>query len=161
MRNLLISCIIGTLCLFTNMHTQARTIQFEEEILPILQEKCWRCHSSRVKEPSAGLLLDTPKQLMSGNEYGPIITRMLPDESILVERIEIKPGKRGAMPPAGQGDPCSPKQIALIREWIKQGAKTGDWQGYQKPKQAYQPKDQRNNSPLSHQKYGKMIKIRG
>ena len=71
MRNLLISCITGTLCLFTNMHTQARTIQFEEEILPILQEKCWRCHSSRVKEPSAGLLLDTPKQLMSGNEYGP------------------------------------------------------------------------------------------
>ncbi|MFL2877300.1 MAG: DUF1549 domain-containing protein [Pontiellaceae bacterium] len=161
MKNLLIIVYTGTLCLFTNMHTQARTIQFEKEILPILQEKCWRCHSSRVKEPSAGLLLDTPKQLMSGNEYGPVITRMLPDESVLVERIEIKPGKRGAMPPTGQGDPCSPKQIALIREWIKQGAKTGDWQGYQKPKQAYQPKDQRYNSPLSHQQYGKNDKNPG
>ena len=161
MKNRAFIIIIGTLCLFTNMHTQARTIQFEEEILPILQEKCWRCHSSRVKEPSAGLLLDTPKQLMSGNEYGPVITRMLPDESILVERIEIKPGKRGAMPPTGQGDPCSPKQIALIREWIKQGAKTGDWEGYQKPKQAYQPKDQGYNSPLRHQQYGKNDKNPG
>ncbi len=155
MRNLLTIAIIGTLWLCTSTLTQARTIQFEEEILPILQEKCWRCHSSRVKEPSAGLLLDTPEQLMQGNQYGPVITRMLPDESVLVERIEMKPDKRGVMPPTGQGDPCSPKQIALIREWIQQGAKTGDWQGYQKPKQAYQPKDQRTNSPLSVNQYGK------
>ena len=155
MRNLLTIAIIGTLWLCTSTLTQARTIQFEEEILPILQEKCWRCHSSRVKEPSAGLLLDTPEQLMQGNQYGPVITRMLPDESVLVERIEMKPDKRSVMPPTGQGDPCSPKQIALIREWIQQGAKTGDWQGYQKPKQAYQPKDQRTNSPLSVNQYGK------
>ena len=161
MRSLSIIFIAGTAWICTSMQTQARTIQFEEEILPILQEKCWRCHSSRVKEPSAGLLLDTPEQLISGNEYGPVITRMSPDESVLVERIEIKPGKRGVMPPTGQGDPCSPKQIALIREWIKQGAKTGEWQGYQKPKQAYQPKDQSYNSPLSVNKYGKNEKNPG
>ena len=86
---------------------------------------------------------------------------MLPDESILVERIEIKPGKRGAMPPAGQGDPCSPKQIALIREWIKQGAKTGDWQGYQSQNKHISPKTSETTplSPINNM--GKMIKIRG
>ena len=116
---------ISCLALFLTASASARTIQFEEEILPILQEKCWSCHSSRNKEPSAGLLLDTPEQLLKGNEYGPVITRMLPDESVLVERIALKPSKRGIMPPTGKGEPCSPKQIALIRDWIKQGAKTG------------------------------------
>lgn len=153
--------IISCLTLFLTNTVAARTIQFEEEILPILQEKCWSCHSSRNKEPSAGLLLDTPEQLMNGNEYGPVITRMLPDESVLVERIELKPSKRGIMPPTGKGDPCSPKQIALIREWIKQGAKTGDWKGFEKPKREYQPKDQSNNSPLSNEQYGKNDKNPG
>ena len=161
MKNVFLIAITCIIWLCTSSSTQARTIQFEEEILPILQEKCWRCHSSRVKEPSAGLLLDTPEQLMKGNQYGPVIIRMLPDESILVDRIEMKHGKRGIMPPTGQGDPCTPNQIALIREWIQQGAKTGDWQGYQKPKQAYQPKDQSSNSALSINQYGKNEKNPG
>ena len=143
------------------LQTQAQTIQFEEEILPILQEKCWSCHSSRIKEPSAGLLLDTPEQLLLGNQYGPVITKMLPEESILVERIELNQNQRGVMPPKGHGEPCSPKQIALIKEWIKQGAKTGDWLGYKRPKQQYQPKDQRGNSPLALYQYGKNDKNPG
>ena len=152
---------ISCLALFLTASASARTIQFEEEILPILQEKCWSCHSSRNKEPSAGLLLDTPEQLLKGNEYGPVITRMLPDESVLVERIALKPSKRGIMPPTGKGEPCSPKQIALIRDWIKQGAKTGNWKGFEKPKREYQPKDQSRNSQLADSQYAQNDKNPG
>ena len=152
---------ISCLALFLTASASARTIQFEEEILPILQEKCWSCHSSRNKEPSAGLLLDTPEQLLKGNEYGPVITRMLPNESVLVERIALKPSKRGIMPPTGKGEPCSPKQIALIRDWIKQGAKTGNWKGFEKPKREYQPKDQSRNSPLADSQYAQNDKNPG
>ena len=161
MKGFYISIKLLLFLFFVVLQTQARTIQFEEEILPILQEKCWSCHSSRIKEPSAGLLLDTPEQLLLGNQYGPVITKMLPEESILVERIELNQNQRGVMPPKGHGEPCSPKQIALIKEWIKQGAKTGDWLGYKRPKQQYQPKDQRGNSPLALYQYGKNDKNPG
>ena len=161
MKNRAFIIIIGTLCLFTNMHTQARTIQFEEEILPILQEKCWRCHSSRVKEPSAGLLLDTPKQLMSGNEYGPVITRMLPDESILVERIEIKPGKRGAMPPLAKEIPAHPNKSRSFANGSSKAQKPAIGKATKNQNKHISPKTS-ETTPLSAIKnMGKMIKIPG
>ena len=113
-----------------------------------------------MKEPSAGLLLDTPKQLMSGNEYGPIITRMLPDESILVERIEINPANGVLCPLLAKETPAHLSKSRLFANGSSK-ALNRRLAKLQKPKQAYQPKDQRNNSPLSHQKYGKNDKNPG
>lgn len=133
----------------------ANSIDFESEVLPILQEKCWSCHSSRINNPDAGLLLDTPENIMSGTEYGPVITRLIPEESLLIKRITLNPNKRGIMPPKGKGDPCNPEQVKIISEWIKQGAQFRGWKGYKKPKLEFQKKDQNNNSPLSALQYGK------
>ena len=52
------------------------------------------------------------------------------------------------------------KTNSTIKEWIKQGAKTGDWLGYKRPKQQYQPKDQRE-IPLALYQYGKNDKNPG
>ncbi|MBT8045863.1 MAG: PSD1 and planctomycete cytochrome C domain-containing protein, partial [Pontiella sp.] len=130
------------------------TVDFETELLPILEEKCFRCHSERITEPKAGILLDHPEAIMKGNEYGPIVVKMLPEESVLYERITLPSGKRGIMPPAGKGDPCTPEQIELVRQWIKEGAKFGNWTGNDKPKATKPPKKQNNNSRLSLSNYG-------
>ena len=136
------------------------TVDFESEVLPIIEEKCFRCHSERIKEPEGGVLLNTPDLIMAGNEYGPIITRMLPDKSVLVERISLPHEKLGIMPPVGKGTPCTPEQIETIRQWIKEGSRFGDWAGTEEPKPGKKPK-QINRSRLSVEKYGTKGGIHG
>ncbi len=147
--------ICSALCMLSGVVPRSSAIDFERQVLPMLQEKCWGCHSGRVEEPSAGLLLDTPEHIMAGSEYGRVIVKMLPEESLLVERIALPEKKRGRMPPAGKGEPCTPEQIRMIRAWIQEGANFGEWRGYKKPKREYQPKKSSGNSPLSLGNYGK------
>ena len=129
--NLLITLIFYGI---TQQIVIANSIDFEKKVLPILQEKCWGCHSSRIKEPDAGLLLDTPQNILNGTVYGPVISKSDAKSSILVERIEMDPNKRGIMPPKGKGDPCSPQEIQVIKDWINEGAQFKGWLGYKKPK---------------------------
>ena len=150
--NLLITLIFYGI---TQQIVIADSIDFEKKVLPILQEKCWGCHSSRIKAPDAGLLLDTPQNILNGTLYGPVISKSDAKSSILVERIEMDPNKRGIMPPKGKGDPCSPQEIQIIKDWINEGAQFKGWLGYKKPKVEYQVKDQKNNSVLSAFAYGK------
>ncbi len=130
------------------------TVDFEAEVLPIFEEKCFRCHSARIKEPKAGILLDQAEAIMKGNDYGPIIVKMQPEESVLFERIILPSGKRGIMPPAGKGDPCTPEQIETVRQWIKNGAKFGNWTGKEKHAAVKPPGKPNRNSRLSLNNYG-------
>jgi hypothetical protein len=129
-------------------------IDFEQEVLPIIQEKCYRCHSGRVADPAGELRLDHPDTIMKGTEYGPVIVKMLPGKSSLFERVTLEEGTMGIMPPPGKGDPCTPQQIEVLRQWIIEGAKFGDWEGYSKPNAGKPPKKQNNNSRLSLKNYG-------
>ncbi len=130
------------------------TIDFEKDVLPVFQEKCFRCHSGRIEEPDGDIRLDDADAISLGNEYGPIIKKMLPEKSVLFQRISLPAEKQGIMPPAGKGDPCSPEQLEIIRQWIKEGAKFGDWIGIAKPKAKKRPRKQNNNTRLSLKKYG-------
>ncbi|MBM3768568.1 MAG: hypothetical protein FJW32_24570, partial [Acidobacteria bacterium] len=40
---------------------------FEKQIRPVLAEKCFGCHSAKLREPKAGLRLDTKAGLRSVN----------------------------------------------------------------------------------------------
>jgi hypothetical protein len=128
-------------------------VDFEKEVLPIIEEKCFRCHSGRVKEPEGGIALDHPDRIMEGNEYGPIVVKMLPEESVLYQRITLHEGKRGIMPPAGKGDPCTAEQIEIVKQWINEGAKFGDWKGEDKHNPVKAPR-QVNSTRLSIENYG-------
>ena len=46
---------------------------FEKEIRPVLAEKCYGCHSSKLKSPMGGLVLDTKAGVRSGGNGGPVI----------------------------------------------------------------------------------------
>jgi len=128
-------------------------VDFETEVLPIIQEKCFRCHSERIEKPGGDLLLDTPASIIKGTEYGPILVKMLPEQSVLFERISLPENKRGIMPPPGKGDPCTPKQKEIIANWIREGARFGGWTGIEKPETVKAPKPA-NNSRLSIEQYG-------
>lgn len=130
------------------------TIDFEAQVLPIFQEKCFRCHSDRTKEPGAEIRLDQAALIMAGNDYGPIIKKTVPEESVLFQRITLPADKQGIMPPAGKGDPCSPKQLELIQQWIKEGATFGNWTSTKKPPLTKHPKKKKESSRLSINNYG-------
>jgi mono/diheme cytochrome c family protein len=92
---------------------------FADDILPIFQESCVRCHGevdeSGFPYTEAGLSLMTYEDVMNGSEFGSVVEPGNPDDSYLLTQVE-----NGDMP--DEGDPLTPEQIALIREWIEAGA---------------------------------------
>jgi len=78
---------------------------FEKEIRPVLVEKCYGCHSSKLKSPMAGLTLDTA----AGTRK--VVDRLLAAISYADPVIR--------MPPTGK---LSERQIEVFTQWVKAGA---------------------------------------
>ena len=101
-------------------------ISFNDTIQPILSENCYACHGPDPGARKAGLRLDrgefayAPHQ-DAHDKFGPAIIPGNPDKSPLVRRIETKNAK-DRMPPPEAHKTLKPEQIALLREWVKQGA---------------------------------------
>jgi hypothetical protein len=91
------------------------TIQFAQQIAPILEQHCVRCHSSSRRK--GDISLETSADLRA-NDF---VVAGDPDSSHLVELIRLD-GERPAMPK--DGDPLSDEQVSVIRRWILEGA---DW----------------------------------
>src|SRR2546421_11385918 len=88
-------------------------IQFEKEVLPILEANCAKCHSG--SSPQGRLDVRTRTSLLKGGSSGPAIVPGAPDRSLLYSRIES-----GQMPVGGK--PLAKEEIDRVRMWIEQGA---------------------------------------
>ena len=108
-------------------------VDFEEEVWPILEERCVECHKApfeqngRRKEPKAGLRLDGAGHIMAGSDEGPVIVVDHPSKSSLYQRVILPSTDDDIMPP--KGDPLTFKQQELIRKWIAQGVDFSKWVG--------------------------------
>ncbi|CAN5890630.1 hypothetical protein BH23PLA1_BH23PLA1_04480 [soil metagenome] len=91
------------------------SVSFSKQVLPILQKNCQGCHQPA--KDQGGLILTTHAALLQGGEGGPGVEPGQPDESVLLDNIA---GDAPLMPP--NGDPLSAEAVALIRDWIAQGA---------------------------------------
>jgi mono/diheme cytochrome c family protein len=113
-------------------------ISFNDTIQPILSENCYACHGPDPGARKAGLRLDraefayAPHQ-DSHDKFGPAIIPGNPDKSPLVRRIETKTPK-DRMPPPEAHKTLKPEQIALLREWVKQGAQYEELWSFLPPK---------------------------
>jgi len=116
----------------------AKKLSFNDTIQPILSENCYACHGPDPGARKAGLRLDrgefafAPHQ-DSHEKYGPAIIPGNPDKSPLVHRIETKNAK-DRMPPPEAHKTLKPEQIALLREWVKQGAEYEELWSFVPPK---------------------------
>lgn len=116
-----------SLSLFYAAASQAE-VQFNRDIRPILSDRCFACHGPDAGNRKAGLRLDIEAAAKAELRQGrvPIVPGQ-PDQSELFRRITTEK-KALRMPPAYAGhDALSPQQIALIRQWIEQGA---SWQAH-------------------------------
>lgn len=88
-------------------------VSFSAEVLPILEQYCWECHSEQNTE--LGLRLDSYEGVMAGSDYGTVIEPGDPDGSLLIDMVES-----GDMPE--EGDPVPPELLEIIKTWIAEGA---------------------------------------
>jgi uncharacterized protein DUF1553/uncharacterized protein DUF1549/cytochrome c len=91
---------------------------FETKIRPVLATKCYACHSSSLKAPMGGLLLDTKAGLRKGGAAGPVIVPGKPDECRLLRAMSYT-DPHLQMPPGGK---LAESTLADFRQWIAAGA---------------------------------------
>jgi uncharacterized membrane protein len=134
----------------------AAKVDFEKQILPILEKNCVECHTTKpgpdgkVKKPKGGITFDTKDGLMAEKKKVKLLVPKKPDESAIYNAITLPADHDDRMPPAKKGAPLSKEQTDLIKQWIDEGADFGKWVGAkpdpkskdaEKPKGAEKPKD--------------------
>src|SRR5262249_45396428 len=94
-------------------------IDFTRQIEPIFARNCYQCHGAQ--KAMGQLRLDGKEFALKGGLSGAAIVPGDSKRSPLVKRI-LGEGDEARMPMGGA--PLTPTQIAMIRQWIDQGA---DW----------------------------------
>ena len=92
----------------------ARDLFFEQNVRPLLAEKCYSCHGD--KKQKAGLRLDSLEAILKGGESGPAVVAGKPEESLIVEAINYQGLE---MPPTGK---LAPEKVAVLTRWVALGA---------------------------------------
>ncbi len=92
-----------------------RKVDFEKDIQPLLEQKCYACHSEEVQQ--SGLRLDKRQNALRGGDYGPVIVSGNSAESKLIRRLVNGDGGL-QMPPTGA---LTDEEIGVLRAWIDQG----------------------------------------
>lgn len=98
------------------VHGAAEPVTFEKHIRPILKAQCFHCHGEE-GETKGGLDVRLARFILKGGEEGPAIVPGQAEKSHLLELV-----KKGEMP-KGKSK-LKDKEIAIIEQWIQQGAKT-------------------------------------
>ena len=108
-------------------------INFEIQILPILQNRCFSCHSApkidangTITKPKGAVQLDSAKGIETSLQ-GEVVIAGKPEDSLLYQRITLPEDDTSIMPPPDAGEPLSKQEIDLIRKWIEQGTDYGEW----------------------------------
>ena len=94
-------------------------IDFETQIRPIFEQRCYECHGANKQK--GRLRLDQRASVFRGEDHED--WRIIPgdpEESEVFHRISLPADDFDIMPP--EGDPLTAEQIALIRQWIAEGA---------------------------------------
>ena len=108
-------------------------IDFGTQIRPLLNKHCVSCHGS-VRQAGEISFIYREQALASGDSGNPTIVPGKPHESELIARItSADEGER--MPPGDeQREGLTPAEIALLTEWVKQGATWTDHWAFVKPR---------------------------
>lgn len=97
----------------------AGTVRFKEDIQPIFEASCLRCHG--VERPKGRFRLTTRANALSGGASG---VAVIPGESeaspLIFYVARLVPDME--MPPEGKDEPLTAEQVGLLRTWIDQGA---------------------------------------
>ena len=87
---------------------------FSQKVKPLLQRKCFECHSSKSDELKGNLKLESVDDILKGGDSGPAV-KAGDDDSLLLKVIRYQVEDK-QMPPSGKLDD---EDIRVIAEWVK------------------------------------------
>ena len=113
-----------------------QAVDFKKDVEPIIKESCVKCHIPRIykgrkKKPGGGLRLDTAENMMKGNGDGE--KSIIPgnaEKSSFYKLTTLGEDHDDIMP--SKGDTLTKAQQETLKKWINDGAKFGDWKGFDK-----------------------------
>lgn len=118
------------LCLLTLCSsTLAGELEFNRDIRPILSENCFHCHGPDKETREAKLRLDTREGALKKDAIIP----GKPEDSEVMYRITTD-DEDDLMPPPEHHLELSKKDIAILEQWIKEGAEYQQHWSFEKPK---------------------------
>lgn len=97
----------------------ADSISFQDDVHPILSERCFKCHAG--DDRKGGLSMNTRELFLEGGEFGDAVEIGVSADSLLLELITSNDSEE-QMPP--KGERLSPEQIDILARWIDAGL---DW----------------------------------
>tara|TARA_R110002096_G_scaffold435701_2_gene662183 strand:+ start:3395 stop:4342 length:948 start_codon:yes stop_codon:yes gene_type:complete len=152
----------ATLILLSGVGIANAEVDFEKEILPLLEKSCISCHKApyeedgRLKKPKAGLRFDGAWAIMAGGENGKVLEPGDPGDSEMYWRTTLEEDDDDFMPP--KGDKWTDADKKLVFNWIKEGAKFGGWEGSLEGKPTETKKPEKVYVSWIQQHYEKLAK---
>ncbi len=111
----LFSLAIAILSLGSSLFAQKAPLT-DKDVLPIV-ERCLQCHGEALH--MGNLDLRTRASILQGGNSGQVIVPGHADDSLLIKRVS---GVTKPLMPMAPVAPLKPEEIAILKEWINQGA---------------------------------------
>ncbi|MFO0967306.1 MAG: c-type cytochrome domain-containing protein [Gemmataceae bacterium] len=92
---------------------------YAKHVRPVFAKYCVECHNA--KDLKGGLNLETFKAILEGGDRGDVLVPGQPDKSWIVNLVEGT--QKPIMPPKTAKHRPTKEEIALLRAWVKAGAK--------------------------------------
>ncbi len=99
----------------------ARTIDFADDVFPILKSRCFECHQG--SDASSGHRLDSREDLLGETTGVPLVAVGRNESSKLIRLVTQATGD-GKMPP--EGPRLTDVQVAILKAWIDEGLSWDD-----------------------------------
>jgi hypothetical protein len=141
-----ISCVHGE----SPVGANAKEIDFNRDIRPLLSDRCNLCHGSDQKHREGGFRLDERESAIGEADSGghPIVPGD-PAASEIVKRL-LAEDESERMPPRDSGKkPLTDQQIQMVCLWIEQGAKYDKHWAFVAPRRTAAPDVKQATWPLN------------
>lgn len=130
-------------------------VSYNFDVRPILSDKCMVCHGPDANKREAGLRLDIAESAYQALAENPSAHALVPGKPELSEaylRISTSDTNE-LMPPRSSNLRLSEYEVAVIKKWIKQGAKYEKHWAFVAPQQQAIPKVKANGWPKNEIDY--------
>ncbi|MFN0197020.1 MAG: DUF1549 domain-containing protein, partial [Planctomycetaceae bacterium] len=113
---LFVSALVPSAAFAADEPAEKKEIDFAHDVVPVIREKCVRCHS--VASKKGGLSFDNRSNWLKGGESGPAVIVGEAAKSLLIARLTTDNAEE-RMPL--DADPLTDKEIGLLKRWIDGG----------------------------------------
>ncbi len=109
--------------LIVEVAAAAPPVDFQRDVQPIFAEHCALCHGVDADDRKSGFRLDVRESALKGGDSGAAgIVPGKPEESELIRRI-TSADSDVVMPPPDHNKPLSAREIEVLQQWLREGAK--------------------------------------